>query len=110
MNAGWQFSLRGLIIASFAAAILSRLYERGGTPWLFFGMTVAGGVWVLWSGWRWARYGTTWWPRGLLGIVLAILLPAGIPVLIYVTFLAIGKANVPFFPVPWFPEWAFHSH
>ncbi len=55
-------------------------------------------VYVLYSGGRWAIKGTGYWPSGLLGVVLIVVLLLG-PTLFGFAFLTAMKQIAPFF---WF--------
>lgn len=98
-----QFSFSALLLVLTASGLVCGMGVAGGWAWFLFGAILFVGVVALWFGFRWAIYGTGYWPRGWVGmllfIALLLLTPAAIVVLVR-TF-GVGLEKQPVWYRPW---------
>lgn len=77
-----QFSFTSLLVVLTSSGLVCGMGVAGGWPWFLFGSILLGGLVLLWFGFRWAIYGTGYWPRGWVGRLLfatmLVLVPAAV--------------------------------
>lgn len=90
-----QFSFTGLLLVFTASGLVCGMGIAGGPPWFVFGATLLGGFVALWFGFRWAIYGSGYWPHGRTGRLLLaamlVVIPAAIILLVRLTGVGIEK-------------------